>query len=135
MATDPSKATGGIWVRFSVTMSLLFVGLVLGGVWVLEAAPGGATWLRLALAAVAAAPMLVLLGRGRRLMLALEGIESSIYLRATSLAFFVTVVASLVYGLLEAFAGAPRPSALWAYVLAMGTWGLATAWLSWRVSA
>jgi hypothetical protein len=52
-----------------------------------------------------------------------------------SIAFFVTVLASLSYGLLEAFAGAPRLSALWTYTIAMLTWGFATLILARRLSA
>lgn len=133
--SEQATQTERRWYRLAAGMTLLYVGLVLGGTWLVQQPAASGPWLRGMVGLLTPLPMLALLWKGRRIMLGLDGVESSIYLRSTSAAFFVTAALSLTYGLLEAFAGLPRPSAFLTFLVAMGAWGVATAWLSWRLSS
>jgi hypothetical protein len=85
----------------------------------LEPAP---TWVGALVALTASVPATGMVLAGPLQLRRQDGVERSILLWSTSLAFFVTMTSSLTYGLLEAFARVLEPSASWAYSIGMGTW-------------
>ena len=94
-----------------------------------ESVPSGPVAAAVA-ASIAVAAVLV----GVRKERAKAGIEREVFLRATSIAFFVTVLSSVVYALFESLAGAPTIS-MWAvWSVGMASWAVAATVLQRRLS-
>ncbi len=61
-------------------------------------------------------------------------LDRVLFTEGTSLAFFVTMIAALTYGLLEAWVDAPRLSAWTTWAVGMGSWAVLSLVLRRRVS-
>jgi hypothetical protein len=118
VATVNEVATGAAVVF--IAMAVYFAAAFLAGGTAIPIIGGAAV-----LAALAWAPRFVL----RR-----EGIEREVLLRATSFAFFVTVLSSALYALFESFADAPHLSMWVPYAVGMLTWSIAASVLQHRTA-
>lgn len=93
--------------------------------------PGAAMWaIAVATIAVAVGVMAVVITRGRRE----KELERLLFTEGTSLAFFVTMLAILTYGLLESWVEAPRLSTWAWWSVGMGSWFVLSLVLRRRVS-
>jgi hypothetical protein len=61
-------------------------------------------------------------------------LERLIFNEGTSIAFFVTMLSALTYGLLESWVEAPHMSAWATWMVGMGSWGLLSIALRRKVS-
>ncbi len=87
---------------------------------------GGATgpkWFGTAVAALASVALAVHMAVTVRQLWRREGVERQVFMEATAIAFFVTLVAGGVYALFEYLAGAPRLSMWWLWFFGMVAWG------------
>jgi hypothetical protein len=114
--TNPSTRS-----RF-VAAAVAYAVVVATGVSLVNALDPAPTWVGALVAMAAAVPGLGMILMGPMRLRRQDGLERSILLAATSVAFFVTMAASMTYGLLEAFADAPKPSAWWVYSFGMIAW-------------
>jgi len=93
-----------------------------------------AGWLRVAIAAVAAAAFLYPVVVWTRMDRQRGGVERWLTLESTSLAYFATLTATGGYALFEQLADAPRISMYWAFLFAVFAWGAVWIALGRRVS-
>lgn len=85
-------------------------------------------------AGIAAASLATATFLGYRAAVGRVGVESLVFSQATSLAFFVTIVAAASYGLFESLADAPRISMIHVWSFGVVVWVGATAVFSRRVT-
>jgi hypothetical protein len=78
--------------------------------------------------------VLVPIGLAARATTKREGVERDVLLRATSFAFFATIFVAAAYGLLEAFADAPRISMWVPWMVGGATWSVTAVVLSRRLA-
>jgi hypothetical protein len=64
---------------------------------------------------------------GYRTAVSRVGVEALVFAKATSLAFFVTIVSAAVYGIFEMLADAPKVSMIHVWSLGVVVWVAATA--------
>jgi hypothetical protein len=126
-----ASATGAAGLGTAVTMSAIVLWTVAPGSGPREAAG----WPGPTLAAVAAGALVTSLALGARSVLRREGIEREALLKATSLAFFVTVLLSGAYAFFEVMADAPHLSMWMPWTVGMLTWGIAATMLQRRLRA
>ncbi len=111
----------GLRFRFAAAI-LAYVLLIAVGVALRDRWGEAPAWLGVAIALVAALPAAAAVLVGPWMLRRQEGVERELLMRSASVAFFSTMVASLTYGLFEAFAAAPNLSAWWFYSLGMLAW-------------
>jgi hypothetical protein len=125
-----AAGTGAVGLGTAVTMSAIVLWTVAPGSGPREAAG----WPGPALATIAAIALVASLAWGARSVMRREGIERDALLKATSLAFFVTVLLSGGYALFEVMADAPTISMWVPWSVGMLTWAGAAAVLGKRMA-
>ena len=108
-------------LRFTAAM-LAYLVLIALGVSLRDRWEDAPAWLGPLFALAAALPAAAAVLMGPLMLRRQEGLEREVLMRSASVAFFTTMIASLTYGLFEAFAEAPNQSAWWVYLLGMGAW-------------
>ena len=116
------------WAAVVAGTAVFFAGAVVAGV--LYALGSLLAWVGWALAVVAIAGLLLLVGTTVRALLRgdTEGVERQDAARASMVTVLVVVVAGFAYSLLEAFAGLPRVTAAVPAAAAGMVWMIAFAW-------
>ncbi len=124
------KDTGGL--PFVVGVAVYSV-LVIAGSVMRDSVGEDSRWMILVAAATIAAAlatMVVVIRAGRRS----KELERFLFTEATSIAFFVTMLAALTYGLLESWLELPRLSAWATWSVGMTSWAVLSIAMRRRVS-
>ena len=109
------------------TLTVVYVVMVLAGV----AAVGGSlvvleknlpSWLGVSIALACSVPMVAVFVGAACFAWRHEGVEQAIYARATSTAFILMMMTSLLLGMLEVFARVEPFSVWWIYAVGGTTW-------------
>ena len=116
-------------VAAGLTVAIVFAAttLLLG----LEDPPA---WLGIAAAVVGMAPITWIFISGYVFAWRWGGVEQAVFVQSTSTAFLVVMIASGIWGMLEAFAQTKPLSAWFTYLLGTVTWSGMSLWLARRMS-
>jgi hypothetical protein len=116
------------------TATLAYIAVCVGGVTLVHTVQPPPAWLQGGIVVTAGGLALVMLLYGPLQLRRREGVERSILVRSTSLAFFVTMATVLVCGLLEAFVRTAPLSAWWVWSVGMVSWLIVSLTLQWRLT-
>ena len=122
------------WVRQVAVATGLTVAIVFAATALLLGLEDPPAWLGVTAAVLGMAPVTWTYINGYVFAWRWGGVEQIIFVRATSTAFIVVMIASGIWGMLEAFAHTEPLSAWVTYLLGCMTWGGMSLWLSRQMS-
>jgi hypothetical protein len=124
MRTDSSSLTNGeraaVWLGTAV-----WVGGLAASVAITLSTDRPIGWLTAAIATVAVAGLMTVAVVVGRAAMRREGVERSVNLQASALAFWLTMAAVLTYTMIDAFADVPALRAPWVLFVGMVSWAVA----------
>jgi hypothetical protein len=106
---------------------VVWVGGILAAVLLVLLAESAPRWAAAALAAVATGGLMLVAVVVGRSALRRDGIERTVGVEASALAFWVTMGGVLTYGIVDAFADVPRLLAPWVLFFGLISWSVAQA--------
>ncbi|HYN92271.1 MAG TPA: hypothetical protein VES42_00255 [Pilimelia sp.] len=126
MARDVTRLTTGESVAVWSGTALWTGGIIAAVVLELGAA-ASPEWLTGVVAALAVLGLMLVAGVVGRSALRREGVERTVGIEASALAFWVTVGGAFTYGMIDAFADLPALRAPWVVAFGLLSWAVAQA--------
>ncbi|GIE93767.1 hypothetical protein [Paractinoplanes rishiriensis] len=106
---------------------VVWVGGISGAVLLVVLAEAVPTWAAATLAAVATGGLMLTAAVVGRSALRRDGLERTVNVEASALAFWITMGGVLTYGIVDAFADVPRLLAPWVLFFGLVSWSVAQA--------